>query len=108
MASWSLQVGNLTDETLLVPIEVNELGGRPNVDSSLVGGQDPPEIWTGTISDGTGFDDINHDYCSDWTDDVTVALNGVKGGIFGELGGWTTLGPTACNGFLRHVYCFEQ
>ncbi len=99
-SSWA----DLTDTTILAPIEVNELGGRPRVDPSLIGGETDPGIWTGTFADGMPG---GGDFCFDWT----VAAGGTESGqltIWAFPERWTQAGAGACDGPLKHLYCFEQ
>jgi hypothetical protein len=53
---------DLTDGTLLHPIEVDELGGRPGITSAP--GSQAQLVWTGTDADGT-VDGVAT--CDDWT-----------------------------------------
>ena len=107
-SSWD----DLTDGTILAPIEVNELGGRPNVDPSL-GGLTIKVVWTGTDFDGTSSLQATRN-CLNWTT-AQGDLNqlGGVGGLTEQIGiRWTVFGSDGgsrrCESGPHHLYCFEQ
>ena len=87
---------DLIDSSLISPIYVDELGGRPSIDPSTL-------AWTGTEWDGTV--NLTGD-CNGWTSDVGGVM-----GLIGETdftsGVWSAVEPGGCN-LEAHLYCFEQ
>jgi hypothetical protein len=111
---------DLTDTTILAPVEVNELGGRPRVDPTL-GGKTTFAAWTGTDWDGTS----TGDHCGNWTG--RQAEPEIDHAVIGELipensidCRWTnrsrssgckiiSVNRESCGtGNMHHLYCFEQ
>jgi hypothetical protein len=87
---------DLTDGTVLAPIDVTETGG--GVGSSI-------GVWTHTLSNGNARDDADG-HCANWS---SRALSGV-----GEYGHatklhleWTDVSEASCSNFF-HLYCFQQ
>jgi len=90
---------DLTDGTLLQPIEVDEQGGRPGIDTNS------QLVFTGTDADGTAFS-LGSASCNDWT--VTSDPGGGReGNLTATDRDWTTLTSTGCDA-KRPIYCFEQ
>ena len=89
--SWS----DLTDGTLLAPIDRSHLG---------VPVSNPTQVWTGTNPDGTAPTNATLDTCSEWT----VTSGGGDYGRFDRTdGGWSSFGATGCH-VLGRLYCFQQ
>lgn len=89
---------DLTDGTLLHPIEVDEQGGRPGINNSQL-------VWTGTDADGTA-NSAGRGTCNDWT--VTSDPNGGRQGNLTAIDrDWTTQSSTGCEN-TNPIYCFEQ
>ncbi len=110
-SSWE----DLTDTTILAPIEVNELGGRPRVDPALRPGRDPSTsnvfVWTGTEFDGTsiGFS------CGNWTNTQEPGVVAIGEMIPRTACSWTnksdwcrSTNTEGCGDKKYHLYCFEQ
>ncbi len=103
-ANWA----DLTDGTILHPIEADEQGGRPR----SAGLEAIVEVWTSTEGDGTLSNNLT---CNNWTSALDV-LKGVSGNSTSssEAGPgdapWTSINKgngKNCNLPLR-LYCFEQ
>ena len=89
-ANWN----DLIDRTLISPIYVDELGGRPSADSGI-------RAWTGTNADGTAAGD-----CMGWTS-MSGAVTGLMGATDRTDVNWTEDSGSGCN-LEAHLYCFEQ
>ena len=90
---------DLTDGTLLQPIEVDEQGGRPGIDPNS------QLVWTGTDADGTAFS-IGTASCNGWT--VTSDPGGGRQGFLNDTGpAWTSATSEGCDA-MRPIYCFQQ
>jgi hypothetical protein len=96
---------DLTDGTVLQPIEVDEQGGRPGIDP----GSD--QVWTGTLADGTvaiagagaGGGILT---CDGWTSPAENV--GGRQGFLNDTGrAWTDGNTPNCDA-SRPIYCFEQ
>lgn len=83
-------IADLTDGTLINPINLDESGGF--LDAA---------VWTGTDPDGTTAASGLH--CANWTDD---APNGQNGNSNENDDMWTSDGDRPCDEALR-LYCFE-
>jgi len=91
--SWN----DLTDGTILAPINTNEYGAS---------GTTYPYVWTSTTAIGSNFTSTYYT-CNDWTD--TASNNrSVVGNLNNTNPGWTTYtSQYYCNNVFR-LYCFEQ
>jgi cysteine-rich repeat protein len=90
---------DLTDEIISNPIEIDENGNGPIVDS----------VWTGTIFNGkAASDSAYYGYkCQGWSTNDGGSL-GAKGNSAINTGGWSiNFGGGACD-IPRRLYCFEQ
>ena len=83
---------DLTDSTLINPIDRNEFGTFVPISG----------VWTGVLP--TGVTDVNH--CTSWTG-VGLALAGLSNAISGD---WTNSGGAGLcdNVTVFRLYCFEQ
>ena len=105
-SSWE----DLTDTTILAPIEVNELGGRPRVDLRAV--KSVFVVWTGTAFDGTstGFS------CGNGTNAPEPGAVAAGDLIPETACRWTRRSNCGgvndnraiCDQGMHHLYCFEQ
>ena len=87
--------GDLTDGSLIGPIDITEQGGPvPGVAG----------VWTGTESDGS--DAGSTDLCVDWTTTGGGAVSRT-GFSFSATADWTAVSAAPC-GAAFHLYCFEQ
>jgi hypothetical protein len=88
---------DLTDGTLLAPINVTESGEV--IDEQLV--------WSGVRSDGTAVSSIRN--CDAWTNDVNPSSPWADVGVVGRTDAlWTDeAGSTYCTELTR-IYCFQQ
>ena len=92
-ANWD----DLTDQSLISPIYVDESGGRPSIDPSTL-------AWTATNVDGTANVDFD---CGGW-DSMEQADTGLEGNSTAINDQWTAIGGGSSCDFERHLYCFEQ
>ena len=90
---------DLTDGTLLQPIEVDEQGGRPGIDPSS------DRVWTGTAADGTAFVGGGSS-CNGWTS-TTDSGEGRQGNLTDTGRTWTEQVSEGCDEMFP-IYCFEQ
>jgi len=85
---------DLTDGTLLAPIDVTETGGGPGTSA---------RVWTATNVEGNAQIDYT---CTNWT-----TRNPETGGSLGDAtranAEWTEAEPASCQLF-SHLYCFQQ
>ena len=81
---------DLTDGSLLAPINITESGGPP------VGSP----VWTGTLSSGNASTST----CTNWT---STSGNGVRGDSNATNAAWSNLLVTDCS-IPRKLYCFQQ
>ena len=81
---------DLTDGSLLAPINITESGGPP------VGSP----VWTGTLSSGNASTST----CTNWT---SASGNGVRGDSNATNAAWSNLLVTDCS-IPRKLYCFQQ
>jgi hypothetical protein len=85
---------DLTDGTLLAPINVTETGGDPGGNSFA---------WTGTRADGNAMSEAGSN-CANWG---PGGMNGWAGYINIDSQ-WTDFGRTTCSMNSFHLYCFQQ
>ena len=86
---------DLTDGTLLAPIDLNERGEQASV-----------EVWTNVGTDGTQLEPLNADTCDGFRSD-SPTLRG-RHGISTETGSaWTNAGFDTCDQ-EKALYCFSQ
>jgi hypothetical protein len=87
---------DLTDETLLAPIDVTETRG--GVGSSI-------GVWTHTLPSGNGGGDADA-HCANWSSSAPVAA-GNYGHATNPRLEWTYVSEASCSNFF-HLYCFQQ
>jgi cysteine-rich repeat protein len=88
--------GDLTDGSIDVPININEL-------KAMVGQAD---VWTGTSSNGTSLEED----CSGWTAGGGFGVIGYEGRNNATNADWTNTGLFAASNCstVQRLYCFEQ
>jgi hypothetical protein len=93
-ATWA----DLTDGTLLAPINVTETGGDPG--GNVV-------AWTGTLPNGNGpLESTEH--CANWSTNAAGNTNrGRVGFSVRSNTEWTSNGYSGCDETV-HLYCFQQ
>jgi hypothetical protein len=93
--------GDLTDGTLLKPINVTESG----IGVASSGGCD---VWTNTGAGGARTSNDNNATCSDWSDNANNSPN-TEGNVGAMTALWTanSLCSVSCAAML-HLYCIEQ
>jgi hypothetical protein len=108
-SSWD----DLTDKSILAPIEVSETGYRPRADpGNHLGHNGEIGVWTGTDTNGGPL--TSWDFCSNWTTaNVGTATWGhmihAQSTPWVHAGSWTTSGGSvSCDVPPNHLYCFEQ
>lgn len=94
--------GDLTDGSILNPIDVDEFGSLIPIHAPA----DPEDdIWTGTDEFGDPDPYPGGPYtCADWT---STALNGLEGELHLTSPKWTNHQRIACS-VPRRLYCFSQ
>ncbi len=93
---------DLTDQSLLAPINVTELG------TTLSSANNPAYVWTNTADSGHPWDTQANLTCSGWTSNLSTQT-APAGSFMETTWRWSTgenLKPT-CNTTAR-LYCFEQ
>ena len=100
---------DLADGTLRHPIDMDENGNRPSVDTFDCNELQDTAVWTGTDANG---EDFGVEWtCSDWTGTGTRV--GI-GSYERSNRGWTdacriqTTDGNPCDNQFAHLYCFEQ
>jgi len=96
-ANWT----DLTDGTLLAPIDVTETGGGLGATATA---------WTYTAFTGHAYGDDNH--CQNWSTNVGVPntipiILGSAGDAPNTDSTWTHVASIPCS-FSYHLYCFQQ
>ncbi len=86
--SWA----DLTDGTLLTPINLNEFGATVTA-----------KVWTGVRENGNTYSDPNS-HCAGWTGGATT---GLYGGTWSSFFAWTADTWDWCGDSYR-LYCFQQ
>ncbi|MDC0667068.1 hypothetical protein [Nannocystis radixulma] len=96
---------DLTDGTLLAPINITETGGP--VATATFCGPNPSPVWSDTTFSGTL---LNTDQsCGNWTG--SASSEGALGDATATTTNWTTscfTGPGFCNTATAPIYCFQQ
>ncbi len=93
-ANWA----DLTDGTILAPINLNEAGKRPGTGRL-------PWPWTNTNPDGTIVDIRGTRVCGDWKDNPPYR---VRIGDPDSIDAKWTFGETVHCTATGHLYCFQQ
>ena len=92
-------LADLTDGLLINSINFEEDGLGP-----LTPSVNGVEVWTGTLSDGTG----GGAYCLDWTSGSAVD-SGIRAKTNESNFIWTEAGVTSCDALAgKRIYCFER
>ena len=96
---------DLTDGTLLAPINVNEMGGGPPVGNTSCAGGGFPTVWTGTLATGNIW--VNNQ-CNQWTSiNGTSATWGRATDTNTSWSSWCSGGGAVCV-WTSALYCFQQ
>lgn len=90
----AINIGDLTDNTIANPINIDESGNQITIDLF---------VWTGTTSIGVASSDAR---CNDWTSG-TPSVMGRRGVSTATTGMWTSVFTTACD-VSNRLYCFER
>ncbi len=102
----ALNWADLTDGTLLAPINLTELRGPPPTPNPFILSE--PTVWTGANANGTA---VAGDNCVNWTSADTTTSHVVTEGRSDRADATWSLSRTWSGGpcsWQRPLYCFEQ